>query len=100
MPRSTLQRVAYRLENNKLQRDYWVVLDRTLTAEPTSAVLLDKVRSVSLALHGRQPAAGTSSGRRSATPAPDASRLRPIAVEITLELEDWGKIMRLVEVAG
>ena len=29
VPRSTLQRVAYRLEDNKLRRDYWVVLDRT-----------------------------------------------------------------------
>ena len=45
--RSTLQRVTYRLENNKLERAYWNALDRTLTAEPTSAVLLDKVRTVS-----------------------------------------------------
>ena len=26
--------------------------------------------------------------------------VRPIAVEVTLELEDWGKIVRLVEVSG
>jgi general secretion pathway protein J len=32
--------------------------------------------------------------------APDLPRLRPIAVEVTLELEDWGKIVRLVEVSG
>jgi hypothetical protein len=27
-------------------------------------------------------------------------RLRPAAVEVILDLEDWGEIRRLVEVAG
>jgi general secretion pathway protein J len=99
IPRSTLQRVQYRLQDNKLRRDYWVVLDRTLTAEPQSTVLLDKVRSVSLRYmdqnqgwHEQWPPLGASG--------PDVGRMLPIAVEITLELEDWGKIVRLVEVAG
>lgn len=99
MPRSTLQRVAYRLRDNKLERAYWNALDRTLTAEPTTAVLLDKVRTVSFRFmdqnqswHEQWPPLGYSGA--------DAARLRPIAVEITLELEDWGKLVRLVEVAG
>ncbi len=97
--RSTLQRVTYRLDDNKLRRAYWSALDRTLTGEPTSAVLLDKVRTVSFRFmdqnqgwHDQWPPLGYSG--------PDAPRLRPIAVEITLELEDWGKLVRLVEVAG
>jgi general secretion pathway protein J len=99
MTRSTLQRVTYRLQDNKLQRAYWNALDRTLTAEPTSAVLLDKVRSVAFRFmdqnqswHTQWPPLGYSG--------PDSARLRPIAVEITVELEDWGKIVRLVEVSG
>jgi general secretion pathway protein J len=44
--RSTLQRVAYRVQDNKLERAYWNALDRTMSAEPTSAVLLDKVKTV------------------------------------------------------
>ena len=99
MPRSTLQRVSYRLDNNKLRREYWTVLDRTQTGEPQSAVLLDRVKSVELRFmdgnrtwHEQWPPLGYS--------APDATRLRPIAVEIKLELEDWGEIMRLVEVSG
>lgn len=98
-PRSTLQRVAYRLENNELRREYWNVLDRTLAAEPASAVLLDGVRSVrlrfmdgNLSWHDQWPPLGYS--------APDMTRVRPIAVEITLELDDWGEIVRLVEVSG
>jgi hypothetical protein len=27
-------------------------------------------------------------------------RERPIAVEITLDTEDWGKIVRILEIAG
>jgi general secretion pathway protein J len=99
LSRSTLQRVTYRLLDNKLERAYWTALDRTLSTEPTSAVMLDKVRAVSFRFmdqnqtwHDQWPPLGYSGA--------DAARLRPIAVEITLELEDWGKIVRLVEVAG
>jgi general secretion pathway protein J len=99
VPRSTLQRVQYSLQDGKLRRDYWVVLDRTLNAEPQSTVLIDKVKTVSLRYmdqnlgwHEEWPPLGAGG--------PDASRMLPIAVEITVELEDWGKIVRLVEVAG
>jgi general secretion pathway protein J len=99
VPRSTLQRVTYRMVDNKLERAYWTALDRTQTEQPTDAVLLDKVRSVNLRFmdqnqswHDQWPPLGYSGG--------DAGRLRPIAVEITVELEDWGKIVRLVEVSG
>jgi len=92
--------VAYRLEDTKLKRDYWTVLDRTLAAEPVTTTLVDRVKSVHLrfmdaarAWHDEWPPLGGTAG-------PDSARQRPIAVEITLELEDWGLIMRLVEVAG
>jgi general secretion pathway protein J len=101
VPRSTLQRVSYRLEDGKLSRNYWVMLDRTLSTEPVHTVLLDNVKAVKLRFMGpnhrfteQWPALGGGPG------GPAAARLLPIAVEITLELEDWGKITRLVEVAG
>lgn len=97
--RGTLQRVGYRLEDGKLFRDYWVVLDRTMTNEPVTVELVDRVRSATLRFmdqnrqwHDQWPPAGYTS-----TLLPN---IRPIAVEITLELEDWGRIVRLVEVAG
>lgn len=99
IPRSTLQRVAYQLEDETLHREYWVVLDRTLTLEPVDVVLLEQVKEVKLRFldanqnwHDQWPPPGYS--------APDAPRVRPSAVEITLELADWGKIVRLVEVSG
>jgi general secretion pathway protein J len=97
--RSTLQRVAYRIQDNKLERAYWNALDRVMSVEPTTTVLIDQVRTVSFRFmdqnqswHEQWPPLGYSGA--------DAARLRPIAVEITLDLEDWGKIVRLVEVAG
>ena len=99
IPRSTLQRVAYQFEDETLRREYWVVLDRTLAAEPVSTVLLDEVSEVKLRFldgnqdwHDQWPPPGYS--------APNAPRVLPSAVEITLELTDWGKIVRLVEVPG
>ena len=100
LPRPTLQRVAYRLDQDGLWRDYWRVLDRTQTAEPTRQNLLKGVRSVTF---------------RFMTPAREwvdrwpvierqntleQERARPAAIEVTLELEDWGVLRRLVEVPG
>jgi len=99
VPRPTLQRVAYRLQDQKLRRDYWVSLDHVTTEDPVSTVMLDKVKSLKLRFlaSNRQwqeqwPPLGYS--------APDVMTVRPMAVEITLELEDWGKIVRLIEVPG
>jgi type II secretion system protein J len=33
-------------------------------------------------------------------PLPESEWTRPVAVEILIEFKDWGKIRRLVEVAG
>jgi len=99
VPRSTLQRVAYRIEDNKLIREYWLALDRTMTSEPESAVMLDGVKSLKFRFldpnrtwHEQWPPLGYS-------PA-DAPWVRPIAVEFSLDLEDWGELKRLVEVSG
>ena len=100
LPRSTLQRVAYRIdEEGRLRRDHWYVLDRTLGGEPVSRVLVERVEGLTFRFmdnngrwHEQWPPLGYS--------APDAQRVRPIAVEIALELEDWGEIKRLVEVPG
>src|SRR6185436_9750101 len=99
LTRSTLQRVTYRVVDDKLERAYWNALDRTMTTEPTTAVMIDKVKTASFRFmdqnqtwHEQWPPLGYSG--------PDAVRLRPIAVEVTLELEDWGKLVRLLEVSG
>jgi general secretion pathway protein J len=47
LPRPTLLRVGYRLDQDGLWRDTWPVLDRTLTVEPIRLKLLGDVRTVS-----------------------------------------------------
>jgi general secretion pathway protein J len=97
--RPTLQRVGYRVDQEGLWRDHWAVLDRTLTLEPTRRKLLGGVRSVRFRFMDanrewleRWPAPGSDKASE--------GRARPAAVEVTLVLEDWGEIRRLVEVAG
>jgi len=99
LPRPTLQRVGYRLDGNDLWRDHWATLDRTLALEPVGQKLLGGVRSVRF----RFMAPDRSWGERwplAEGANADAERLRPAAVEVIIELEDWGEIRRLVEVAG
>jgi general secretion pathway protein J len=92
--RATLERVSYRFVNGTVRRMHWTVLDGTEASLPVRRDLLTHVKSVSFRFmnDGREwvtqwPALGTSS-----------LRSRPFAVEITLELEDWGHIVRVIEV--
>jgi general secretion pathway protein J len=99
LQRSTLQRVTYRLEDGKLYRDQWPVLDRTLATEPLTTQLLDRVTSVRLRFMDANRS-WREAWPGSGNPGPQGLRARPLAVEFTLELEDWGEIVRLIEVAG
>jgi general secretion pathway protein J len=100
--RSTLQRVRYVFEDGTLRREYWTEVDATLDPKPRSRVLLDHVKQVRLRYmdDGRTwrdqwPPMGVT-----AAPTPRDLRWRPIAIELTLELEDWGTLTRIVEVPG
>jgi general secretion pathway protein J len=105
LQRTGLQRVAYFLENGTLRREHWNVLDPTLASTTTRRDLLTHVKAVTLRYmdvsHQWQdqwpPATNTvlvgSSQEQSL-------RQRPLAVEITLDTEDWGKVVRIVEIAG
>ena len=46
LQRPSLQRVAYRIEEDELVRYHWNVLDRTLANEPKAEVLLDNVDGI------------------------------------------------------
>ena len=46
LPRSEVQRVAYRWEDDKLIRGYWLVLDRAPDSEPIQQVVLEGVQQI------------------------------------------------------
>ena len=91
--RSTLQRVAYGIEEESLLRFSWTVLDRAQESSPYKVNLLDGVREMRLRYldeahewHEQWPPSGLGPGDSVPT---------PLALEVSLELEDMGDIRRL-----
>ena len=97
MPRGTLQRSAYRIEDGELIRYHWRVLDRTINNEPIGLVLLDGIESIEfryLTTDGE----GSEQWPPTGVTGPAGFRLRPRGVEVVLTLTDEGEIRRLVEI--
>lgn len=99
LPRSTQQRSVYKLQDDKLFRVYYTVLDATYSNNAISTEILDGVESLEFRLlqdngqtTNQWPPAGSQGG--------NAQMLRPRAVEIILTLEGDGEIRRIIEVAS
>jgi len=92
--RSTLQRVAYRLEEETLYRHQWLVLDRAQDSAPAEAQLLTGVKDVRLRfLDGELQ-------WHSQWPPLNRTDVMPKAMEVVLELDEWGEITRLFRTPG
>jgi general secretion pathway protein J len=98
LPRGTLQRVAYRLEEDELVRYHWTVLDRTLSNEPAGRALLDEVDSIAFRFM-LENGEWTEEWPPRNRPGMMGLRQRPRAVEIILTLADTSEIRRLIEIA-
>ena len=98
LPRGTLQRAAYRLEEGELLRYHWNVLDPTIANEPIVTELLTDVDSLLFRYR-------THNGDWSEQWPPQGAqgsaawRIRPQIVEVVLTLPDEGEIRRFFEVA-
>jgi general secretion pathway protein J len=97
--RSTLQRVSYSLVNDVLKRSYQTSLDNVQGNQPVVQDLLTGVKAIQLRyLDGNQtwqsqwPPPGLAQ--------PESLWTRPVAVELIIEFKDWGRVRRLIEVAG
>lgn len=101
--RATLQRVAYRLREGRLWRLHWDVLDRGGAVAPRETLLLDQVQEFRARFLDQEdewrndwpPPVDQSAEDQQPNP-----NLPPRAVEITLTLEDWGAITRLLPLSG
>jgi len=105
LQRTGLQRVAYFLENGTLRREHWSVLDPTLASTTTRRDLLTHVKAFTIRYmdvnHQWQEQWPPATNTTLISQALEATlRERPLAVEITLDTEDWGKVVRIVEIAG
>jgi general secretion pathway protein J len=95
--RPSLQRVGYLVDNGILRRDSWTVLDATPNNEPVRREIIHGVKrfeirymDISRQWITQWPPPGS--------PIPQSERTRPIAVEVTLELDGWGVISRIFEI--
>ena len=100
LARSNLQRVAYGFSNQQLVRVNWNSLDRGPGSEPYSEVLLEGVSAVEVRFltPDRQwlgywpPETGSNQEQKTA--------VMPRAIEISVDADGWGRIVRLFRVPG
>lgn len=95
MPRGTLQRVQYRLEDENLIREYWLVMDHPLGMEPRSTTVLENVKEIKIEYLDER-----SEWHQEWPPlqqAPPEEFVYPRAVRISFDLANWGEIVRVVD---
>ena len=97
--RSTLQRVSYGLVDDVLKRSYQINLDTVQGNKPVIQDLFTGVKAIQLRY------LDSNQTWQSQWPPPTLSPTeslwtRPVAVELIIEFKDWGRIRRLIEVAG
>lgn len=95
--RSTLQRVAYQLDEDKLIRIYWPHIDRADDDTRVERTLITNIESLEFRFLDEknewQSNWPVASVQASGTPAS-----LPVAVELTLKMNDWGEIKRLIRI--
>ena len=95
LPRGTMQRSAYRIEEDELIRYHWRVLDRTFSNEPVSVALIDGVESA-VFLFMQADGEWTEQWPPTNQSGPLGDRLRPRAVRIVLTFENEGEISSIL----
>lgn len=105
LQRPAEQRVRYRFLDGALVREHWQAVDPALNIEPRQRILITRVTAVEIRF--LDP---VSRNWRTDWPVNSASgtinpaqedlilRTRPLAIEFTLVLEDWGRVQRLFEI--
>ena len=105
LQRPAEERVRYLFVDGSLVREHWVSMDPALNNEPRQRVVLTRVKSIEVRF--LDPV--TRNWRTDWPPvAPNGPigplqvdevlLLRPLAIEVSLVLEDWGRVRRLFEI--
>ena len=97
--------MRYRFVDGSLLRDHWSSVDPALNAEPRERTLITRLKSAKVRF--LDPVTRNwgedwpiSQGTSQVPPAnvDEVLRPRPIAIELTLVFEDWGRIQRIFEI--
>jgi general secretion pathway protein J len=96
LPRSDLQRVAYRFDGDTLYRYYWPVLDRAEISEPIRQALLTDVRAAEVSVidvsgnvHSHWPLLAELAAD------PDAA---PAAISLRIDVAPFGELLRVWDI--
>ena len=100
------QRVRYRFIDGALVRHHWLSLDPALNSEPRERILFTRVKSVEVRFldpasrnwRTEWPSALANSGPVGPMNVDELLRTRPMAIEFTVVLEDWGRLVRVFEI--
>jgi general secretion pathway protein J len=105
LQRPAEQRVRYRFLDGSLIRDHWVSVDPALNTEPRQRVVLTRLKSVEVRFLDPVSRNWSNGWPMSSAVGPvgplnvdDALLPRPLAIELTLEFEDWGRVIRVFEI--
>jgi general secretion pathway protein J len=105
LQRPAEQRVRYRFLDGSLVREYWDTVDPALNTEPRQRILITRVKSAEIRF--LDPASrnwrtdwpvSQASGQITPAQTDIALLTRPLLIEFTLVLEDWGRVQRLFEI--
>ncbi|MDH5485806.1 MAG: type II secretion system minor pseudopilin GspJ [Gammaproteobacteria bacterium] len=95
--RGHLQRVAYKLDEDKLLRLSWPYVDRASADQVVENTLIENIKTLDLRFldqqnnwHGNWPALSAD---------PNSPVALPKAIEVKLQMEDWGDIIRVFRVS-
>ena len=92
LDQTELTRVSYSLQDEQFIRSHWRHLDSTQGDQPLSASLLSKVTNLQIRVLDQNNLWHLD------WPISDNAKIR--ALELTIELEDWGEIRRLFPAPG
>ncbi len=105
LQRPAEQRVRYRFEDGSLIREHWLSVDPALNTEPRQRVVLTRLKSVEIRFldpvtrrWGTVWPLVTAAGPVSPMNVDELLMPRPLAIELTLVFEDWGRVQRVFEI--
>lgn len=92
--RSTLQRTQYSIENHRLIRSIWPVLDQTAKTEAIPRVLYDNIENL------RFEYLDDKGKFQNNWPKENSTMPIPVAIRVTLFITNWGKITQTYLLKG
>jgi len=98
LQRSGLQRIGYQFEDKTLYRLTWPTMDRSQDTQPARDSLISDIKSVELVFYDQKMKPQAKWPKKTDDTGDDPQHPLPKAIELKLEVENWGTIQRIFRV--